>query len=98
MRIALGLLLLAGCHRVTFPVSEEEAEACRRCLAQGRTWPRSNQCTANCDLQDGWCFRDSCPGPCSPENCGDCATEAQCQAVACRWRVAGEAMWCTARR
>lgn len=97
MRIALVLLLLAGCHRVTFPESEE-AEACRRCLAEGRTWQRFGQCTANCDLQDASCFRDSCPGPCSPQNCGDCATPAQCEAAACLWKVAGEAMWCTQPR
>jgi hypothetical protein len=71
------------------------ATTCEDCLEQGGTWqPEAEQCTADCDLMDISCFRDTCPGECS-EDCGSCFNQTECEAASCTWRVEAETMWCT---
>ncbi|MER2562164.1 MAG: hypothetical protein ABTQ32_15670 [Myxococcaceae bacterium] len=95
------LLLLNACARVPGPAVdsafEARLESCRRCLAQGRTWQGPDACTANCDLQDTFCYRDRCPGACTAAACHDCQTHADCEGAGCRWNQANEAMWCTTK-
>lgn len=96
MRLILALLSFAACHRVTTPVVDARDESCRRCLAQGRTWQGmgDGECTANCELQDTYCYRDACPGSCSRASCGNCLSQSTCQAASCVWNQSNEAMWC----
>ncbi len=93
--VTLSLLGL-GCHRETIGSTTARDESCRRCLAQGRTWQGigEGECTANCDLQDTFCYREACPGPCSRSNCGQCLDEHDCRAAACSWKQSAEARWC----
>ncbi|MBL8936461.1 MAG: hypothetical protein JNM69_18030 [Archangium sp.] len=100
-RALLLALVVTGCARVPGTAldsaSQARLESCRRCLSEGRTWqgPGAGECTANCDLQDTYCYRDHCPGACAKGACGDCLTRDDCERAACRWNQSNEAMWCT---
>ena len=93
-RLARALILVGTLWALACGTTEAETE-CEACLESGGTW-QVVECTRNCALQDGSCYRDACPVPCAADSCGTCFSQSDCEAVDCAWHAQGEALWCTA--